>query len=151
MVCLLDFYRKTRGLAGFGVRDPGLEEKCETALLLAAAAAGNGMEFRLCAEPEIAAATGLPPSACIDPGLLEQITGRRIAAGKNPGQRSGCGCAVSVDIGSYNCCLHRCRYCYANRAEEPRFLHDPESPLLLGHPHSGMRITERRMPPAYRM
>ena len=85
----------------------------------------------------------------IDPALLERITGRRILVGKDPGQRPACGCALSVDIGSYHCCRHRCRYCYANRSTELKFLHDPDSPLLLGRPEPGMRISERRMEPAF--
>ena len=101
------------------------------------------------AEPEVAAATGLSASGCIDPALLERITGRRILVGKDPGQRPACGCALSVDIGSYHCCRHRCRYCYANRSTELKFLHDPDSPLLLGRPEPGMRISERRMEPAF--
>ena len=150
VVSFLDFYRKIRTeLAAFGVRDPSLEEKCETAFELAEAAAAAGLEFRLCAEPEVAAATGLSASGCIDPALLERITGRRILVGKDPGQRPACGCALSVDIGSYHCCRHRCRDCYANRSTELKFLHDPDSPLLLGRPEPGMRISERRMEPAF--
>ncbi len=37
---------------------------------------------------------------------------------KDSGQRSSCGCAPSKDIGSYNSCLHFCKYCYANQSEQ---------------------------------
>ncbi|MCX6693017.1 MAG: DUF1848 domain-containing protein [Methanomicrobiales archaeon] len=36
---------------------------------------------------------------------------------KDPGQRPECGCVVSADIGEYNCCMHRCAYCYANGSQ----------------------------------
>jgi DNA repair photolyase len=37
---------------------------------------------------------------------------------KDKGQRRGCGCIVSKDIGTYDTCPHLCRYCYANSSEK---------------------------------
>jgi hypothetical protein len=36
---------------------------------------------------------------------------------KDKGQREGCGCAPSKDIGHYSTCMHLCKYCYANLSE----------------------------------
>lgn len=36
---------------------------------------------------------------------------------KDKGQRLGCGCVVSKDIGQYNTCPHLCEYCYANASK----------------------------------
>ena len=62
------------------------------------------------------------------------------------GQRPGCGCFESRDIGAYDSCPNGCRYCYANRDPQRathnwRFEHDPESPLLLGHLQDGDEIS----------
>ncbi|HXX54782.1 MAG TPA: DUF1848 family protein, partial [Methanoregula sp.] len=51
------------------------------------------------------AGTGLPP---VDPSV-------RL---RDRGQRSGCRCIVSKDIGQYTTCMHRCAYCYANSSPE---------------------------------
>jgi hypothetical protein len=65
---------------------------------------------------------------------------------KHKGQRTGCGCFESRDIGAYDTCPNGCRYCYANRSpqkalESYRTNHDPESPLLLGHLQDGDEIS----------
>ena len=52
----------------------------------------------------------------------------------------------SRDMGATNSCPNGCKYCYANKnAELPREnfkLHDPDSPLLLGH----LKETDRLEP-----
>lgn len=56
------------------------------------------------------------PSDGIDIGA-----GRYVAILKNnrdKGQRQGCGCVKSTDIGQYDTCLHFCEYCYANSGRE---------------------------------
>lgn len=46
-------------------------------------------------------------------------------------------CIESRDLGAYDTCLNGCRYCYANKspqkARDNYKLHDPDSPLILGH------------------
>ncbi len=63
----------------------------------------------------------LPVSGCIDGRLLSSMhPGRKCASLlKAKGQRPGCGCTESWDIGWYYPCPGGCLYCYANPVETP--------------------------------
>ena len=62
--------------------------------------------------------------------------------------RAGCGCMESRGLGDYNSCPNGCRYCYANKDHQKALqnyaLHDPSSPLLLGHLRPTDRVTPMR-------
>ena len=133
-------YRKTRrnlGDAarrhGFAWRDPEAEEKRAILQGLAALAAEAGMAFTLCTQPNLLV-PGAEAARCIDLGRLSDIAGRPIA-GHTKGNRPGCLCAESRDIGTYDTCPHGCAYCYAvssRRAAKDTFkAHDPDA-LSLG-------------------
>jgi hypothetical protein len=92
---------------------------------LAGLARARGFEARACAEPWDLSPLGLARASCIDPLLVARIAGHK--GGKGPaagpaqgpgrdrGQRRDCGCAPSVDVGSYGPCPRACAYCYARR------------------------------------
>ncbi|MHA1536538.1 MAG: DUF1848 family protein, partial [Alphaproteobacteria bacterium] len=73
------------------------------------------------------------PASCIDAGRLSDIAGRLILA-KTKGNRPGCACAQSRDIGAYDSCPHGCAYCYAvsdnGRARARYREHDPQAVRL---------------------
>jgi len=52
------------------------------------------------------------PARCIDSVRLSDIAGYDITA-RQKGNRDGCLCAESRDIGAYDTCAHGCVYCYA--------------------------------------
>lgn len=93
---------------------------------------------------------GIKSGMCIDRELVERITGYKICAKKDKNQRDICRCIESVDIGTYDTCLHRCAYCYANTSEHETIgrnvrAHDKTSPMLLGNVGANCEIKEREM------
>jgi hypothetical protein len=80
------------------------------------------IDLRLCCEKEVLAAlpsdSTVTESACIPNDLLVALFGGTLSLKKDTGQRiqKGCGCKVSVDVGSYHLhpCYHNCLFCYAN-------------------------------------
>ena len=107
-------YAKTRrnlDQASVAWRDPDAEEKRALLAELAAIAAAHGMRASLCSQPELLG-PGLQEARCIDAARLSDVAGRPIAA-REKGNRPGCRCAESRDIGAYDSCPHGCVYCYA--------------------------------------
>lgn len=50
--------------------------------------------------------------------INDTVKAVRKKSNKDKGQRAGCGCVSSKDIGEYNTCPHLCEYCYANASKE---------------------------------
>ena len=80
---------------------------------------------------------GIHPSGCMTLEMLGKANDVEFRDIKHKGTRTGCHCIESRDIGAYDTCLNGCKYCYANKnpqkARDNYKLHDPNSPLLLGH------------------
>jgi hypothetical protein len=118
VVSFADLYRKSaRNLAaaarrhGFTWCDPDAGEKRALLTELAAIATEHNMRLTLCTEPALAIA-GAAPARCIDAERLSDIAGHVIPA-REKGNREGCLCAESRDIGAYDTCAQGCVYCYA--------------------------------------
>ena len=129
VVSFASFYRKTRrnlAAAGFAWEDPEAGDRIR--LVEALSRAVSPLRLTICAQPELTEGTAAEPTRCIDPA--------RLGLGPLPvqGNRPGCACAASRDIGAYDTCPHGCLYCYANAspaAARRRFkAHDPEAEML---------------------
>lgn len=118
---------------GFAWADPPDEEKRALLCELAGVAAGFGLTATVCAQPDLLG-PGLEPARCIDAARLSDVAGRAIVA-RTKGNRPGCLCAESRDIGAYDTCPHGCVYCYAVRhpqaAKRSYRAHDADSPFLV--------------------
>lgn len=139
VVSFTQAYRKTaRNLDasaarhGFSWRDPPTDEKRSLVARLAAIAADQGMRLTVCAQPELVV-PGTSSARCVDANRLSDVAGRPVAA-KEKGNRPGCLCHESRDIGAYDSCPMGCAYCYAvsSQAAAQRRLaaHDPAGETL---------------------
>lgn len=137
VVSIATAYRKTArnmdraaGRHGFSWRVPEVAEARTLLADLGDRAAEAGMRLTLCAQPE----HGLAEAACIDAARLSDVAGHAVAA-RTKGNRPGCRCAESRDIGAYDSCPHGCAYCYAvaDRAQAQRRhrAHDPDAERLI--------------------
>ncbi|MEE4261730.1 MAG: DUF1848 domain-containing protein [Desulfobacteraceae bacterium] len=122
----MDHYPKIRrrlsSRPGFEFIDPSLPEKINTILDMETQLAALNIRLFTCCEKDLIQAlpvtSAVTHSSCIPGDLLMEIYPGRLSLKKDTGQRvkAGCGCRVSVDIGSYSRqpCYHNCLFCYAN-------------------------------------
>ena len=112
------------------------EDKRTIAEGLGRIAVENGIYIQTCGTDEDYAEYGIHRSGCMTLDILGRANGVEFRNLKHKGMRQGCHCIESRDIGAYDTCLNRCRYCYANTDPDRAFgnfrYHDPDSPMLLG-------------------
>lgn len=117
---------------GFTWEDPLVQEKQSLLQDLIPIAEANGMKVRICAQPENQI-PGTEAAHCIDASRIKRVWSTKFIS-RTKGNRPGCLCAGSKDIGEYNTCPHGCVYCYAveNRelAKGRYRAHDPNSPFI---------------------
>lgn len=128
------------------LRPVGAEERDVLARGLGSIAAEHGIPIQTCGNNGLWPQYGIGTSGCTTLAMLGAANGVTFRTLKHKGQRAGCGCFESCDIGAYDSCPNGCRYCYANRDPERALdnyhhAHDPESPLLLGFLRDGDEVT----------
>jgi len=122
----MDDYAKIRKrvavLKGFEFVYPPLDRKVAVLMEMNRVLQALGIALFTCCEKAVLAAlprhAGVRSASCISSDLLAELYGGRPSLKKDSGQRvrQGCGCYVSVDVGSYDLhpCRNGCLYCYAN-------------------------------------
>ena len=114
----------------------------ETKIVIAKAfkeiAKKHHMELRLCSKEKWLKDYDIDIDGCMRINDYERsINSKLDIKQKMEARKSYCACYLSNDIGSYNSCLHLCKYCYANGEKETILRnyknHDDNSPLLIGH------------------
>ena len=141
VISFAQIYKKTRrnlDIAarqhGHGWTDPGQDEKETLAKRLAEIAVRNRMRLTICSQPDLTV-NGIDAAKCIGSDRLSDVANRPVSA-KIKGNRPGCLCSESRDIGAYDSCPMGCVYCYAvrNRDAAPanHADHDPKAACLSG-------------------
>lgn len=114
--------KRLANMPDFSFSELPLEDKKEIILNMEQILNARNINLKLCCEKEVLGAlpanTTVTEAACIPNDLLMALFGGNLSLKKDSGQRvkKGCGCKVSVDIGSYHHhpCFHNCLFCYAN-------------------------------------
>jgi DNA repair photolyase len=126
----LDFYpkidKRISALPGFSFSNPPPDTKKTTILKIEKLLSAYKINLKLCCEKEVMDTlpvnSSVTESSCIPNDLFLEFFGGNLSLKKDTGQRirKGCGCKVSVDIGSYHHhpCFHNCLFCYANPAKK---------------------------------
>ncbi len=148
VISFVDSYKKNNTQAGLNASYHRTKESIDAlAEIFSKIAKEYNLELFTCAEEINLEQFNIKPGACIDKHLIEQILGQKIKVKKDKNQRKECLCVDSIDIGTYNCCINGCSYCYAVSDEKKALLnrakHDVNAPVLIGEINPNARIIER--------
>lgn len=126
---LTEYAKVKRNLGRAGIAPVGLDSVDKYLFLdrLAGYLAGWNICGFTCAEGTGDRSPGMSNGKCIDDSLMRRLWGGDLrlagfidacADTKDTGQRPGCRCIPSKDIGRYDTCGHGCCYCYANASPD---------------------------------
>jgi hypothetical protein len=104
--------------------EPSLAERAKILLNMEQVLSPLGIQLDLCCEKKVLAQlpaeSTIKAGSCISGRRIMAVHGGRVSQRQDSSQRkkSGCGCTISVDVGSYSLhpCHHNCLFCYANPA-----------------------------------
>lgn len=132
VISFMDSYRKNGTTSLMGPDEEQARYLCSE---FGRIAARHQIEIKTCCESWNLEEFGIGQGACIDEVLLNQVCRYPLSLKKAKGQRAGCLCRESIDIGTYNTCTNGCIYCYATdsrRLKKTIGSYRPDSPLLCG-------------------
>ena len=106
----------------------------------------HNITVQTCSEEHNLKEYGFKIDDCLSKELAKKLTGKNYPKW-NSRNNKYCHCVKMVDIGEYNSCYHKCKYCYANFDEtkiiENMKRHNPNSSLLIGELKKEDIIKER--------
>ena len=105
---------------GFIPVDPSLSKKKEILKIIIEICEKYKVRLEACCQPDLTDNSVIKQAHCIDANKIERLVGEKVQKAKDTGQRKGCGCFKSKDIGGYSGifrCRHNCAYCYASPAK----------------------------------
>ena len=148
IVSFVDVYKNVeQNMAILKLRDFTEEDYRRIGEGFSASAKKYGQTVQTCFEKRNLAEYGFTPGECMSHGMAMELTGKDFPEWTARKERN-CHCVQMIDIGSYNSCGHRCKYCYANYDEEciaANFMkHNPESSLLIGELEPEDVVTVRK-------
>jgi len=139
VVSVVNAYAKTRRNLAIAAKQHGLiwyhpsQSWFQQFLERIAACVGRfGIRLTVCSQP-VYLTSQVREARCVDAARLADIAGHPLSTPLQ-GNRPGCACYQSRDIGEYDTCPHGCVYCYAVRNRQTALQryrrHDPEGEFL---------------------
>lgn len=110
-------------------------------------AKSHNMSVQTCSEYNTLEEYGFLVDSCVSKAKAYELTNKKYKKWQARNNKY-CECVEMVDLGSYNTCMHYCKYCYANYQEElieeNKKCHDVNSSLLIGKLSENDEIRIRR-------
>lgn len=136
IISFLDHYNKVNRNLPNGHR-PNEDEQYELVYKLSQVTAMTGMSLYICHDNDVDFSDiNVVTSGCF---TLEEINKALDINLKRPSQsnaRKGCDCVLNADIGAYNTCGHKCKYCYATNSHsigyDKALRHSDSSSCIIG-------------------
>lgn len=113
-------------------------------------AAKNGLLLQTCFPDKTRRYEGVITGACTTLNMIGLANGCSFREVPHKGNKRGCSCIESRDLGWYDTCPNGCRYCNVNhdveKIKKNRKLHDPHSPILIGNLSESDTVMEGNQP-----